>query len=158
MGENRALLDRRDELFLLISNGESQLSTIRDEIGFTSSGLSSALTSRNDDHMEVLRKMNEFHRQELEADVILTSHYKDTANEKCVESILKRQDVELQKEKDTIQHQLLQDADKLLQQMEQQFLKGNEDAKNSSLKREEDEYLHRVQRAIITHKERMLSV
>lgn len=156
--QNSAVSYRIDELRALISSCESSISQIDNEMAFTASGLQSELSSREQDQLKKMQGVNEYHRQDLESEIVLTSHYKDTANEKAIASIMKQQDVTLSKEKDTMLHKMLHEADELLQQMEKNFVKGNEERKSSTLQKEEDEYLTMVQRAIVSHRERMLSI
>ena len=156
--QNSAVSYRIDELRNLISSAESSISQLDNEIAFTASGLQSELSSRKQDQLKKIQGMNEFHRQDLDSEIILTSHYKDTANETAISSIMKQQDVTLSKEKETMLHKMLHEADDLLKQMEKNFVRGNEERKNSTLQKEEDEYLTMVQRAIVSHRERMLSI
>jgi hypothetical protein len=113
------------------------------------------LSEKEASHKALMDKINANHADELSADIVLTEHYQDGAAEACVAALMKQQDAVLLKEKEQLKNTMLEHADVHLQNREKTLLAMHADEKNAAMTAEEEEYMHRVQMAIISHKERL---
>lgn len=154
MGED-AVAFRLQELQASILSANEELRSLNAKIEYQIKENMSLSNQSDNDHKDILDKINRNHCDELSADVVLTEHYKDDAAEACIHALMKQQDVMLLKEKESLKDLVLKYADSHLQSKEKSLLSALADEKAAALTEEEERYMHRVQLAIIQHKERM---
>lgn len=106
--EAKAIISRlRSEIFEV----DAVISRLYEEEGSEASELQLRLEENEAAYEAALAAVHRQIAEELEADVILTNHYKDTANSTCVSAMMDQQDEIIVKEHEAYKHSLLVSAD-----------------------------------------------
>lgn len=154
MGDS-ALVFRINELHEKISQCDEEILELDTQLEQRQTQYTLDLSEKEASHKALMDKINTNHADELSADVVLTEHYQDGAAEACIAALMKQQDAVLLKEKEQLKNTLLEYADVHLQSREKSLLEMHANEKTAVMTAEEEDYMHRVQMAIISHKERM---
>ena len=154
MGDS-ALVFRINELHEKISQCDEEILELDTQLEQRQTQYTLDLSEKEASHKALMDKINTNHADELSADIVLTEHYQDGAAEACIAALMKQQDAVLLKEKEQLKNTLLEYADVHLQSREKSVLEMHANEKTAVMTAEEEDYMHRVQMAIISHKERM---
>lgn len=154
MGDS-ALVFRINELHEKISQCDEEILELDTQLEQRQTQYTLDLSEKEASHKALMDKINTNHADELSADIVLTEHYQDGAAEACIAALMKQQDAVLLKEKEQLKNTLLEYADVHLQSREKSLLEMHANEKTAVMTAEEEDYMHRVQMAIISHKERM---
>lgn len=158
MADNGAVAFRINELLTKIKNCDEEIFALDSKMEQLQTRVAKELSEKDANHKALMEKINANHADELSADIVLTEHYQDGAAEACISALMKQQDVALLKEKEELKDILLEYADKHLMDRERLLLEMHANEKSAAMTAEEEEYLRRVQMAIIGHKERMAHI
>ena len=154
MGDS-ALVFRINELHEKISQCDEDILELDTQLEQRQTQYTLDLSEKEASHKALMDKINTNHADELSADIVLTEHYQDGAAEACIAALMKQQDAVLLKEKEQLKNTLLEYADVHLQSREKSLLEMHANEQTAAMTAEEEDYMHRVQMAIISHKERM---
>ena len=154
MGDS-ALVFRINELHEKISQCDEEILELDTQLEQRQTQYTLDLSEKEASHKALMDKINTNHADELSSDIVLTEHYQDGAAEACIAALMKQQDAVLLKEKEQLKNTLLEYADVHLQSREKSLLEMHANEKTAVMTAEEEDYMHRVQMAIISHKERM---
>lgn len=154
MGDS-ALVFRINELHEKISQCDKEILELDTQLEQRQTQYTLDLSEKEASHKALMDKINTNHADELSADIVLTEHYQDGAAEACIAALMKQQDAVLLKEKEQLKNTLLEYADVHLQSREKSLLEMHANEQTAAMTAEEEDYMHRVQMAIISHKERM---
>jgi hypothetical protein len=154
-GDGSAVAFRLNELQAKILKCDEEIKELDVEMERAQAGLAMQLSEKEAANKALIDKINANHADELSADIVLTEHYKDGAAEACIGALMKQQDSVILKDKENLKHVLLEYADSHLQSRENSLLAAHADEKQAKMSEEEEKYMHAVQMALISHKERM---
>jgi hypothetical protein len=92
---------------------------------------------------------------QLEADVLLTVHFQDTANQQVVRALIDKQDAGIREEELALRQKLMEIAESELKEREDELIIVHESIKSNLLKIDEDSHTASIQAAYLQHKEIM---
>ena len=95
---------------------------------------------------------------QLQADVLLTVHFQDTANQQVVRALIDKQDPGILEEETVLRQRLMEIAERELKRREDEMTAVYESIRTNLLKVDEDSHSASLQAVYVRHKETMAKI